>query len=344
MNNLASLISVIMPVHNAGIYLAEAVASILNQENILLELILVDDHSTDHAIENLPKKLTLDKRIKFFSSKGRGVVAAMKTGFAQAQGMYIARMDADDISLPGRLSIQFNYLQQHPEIGIAGGQVKIISHTDVAKGFSLYEKWLNNLCTPEDIERELYIESPIPNPTAFFRRESYQALDGYQDPDWAEDYDMWLRARALGIKMGKPNGIILHWREHEQRLTHCDSRYDNKLFMQAKAYYLAQCGHLLKNRKAIIWGTGPTGVYLYDILVAQNVAVEAFIDVDPRRIGGVKRGLPVLHYSEINQYTCEHDHSALIIGAVGARGARAKIRQALLDMGKKEGTDFLFAA
>lgn len=344
MNNLSSLISVIMPVHNAGVYLTEAVTSILNQKNIFLELILVDDHSTDHAIENLPAELTRDKRLRIFSSEVRGVVAAMKVGYAQAQGMYIARMDADDISLPDRLLKQFNYLQQHPEIGIAGGQVKIISQSDVAEGFLLYEKWLNNLCLPEDIERELFIESPIPNPTAFFRRDSYEALDGYQDPDWAEDYDMWLRAHALGIKMGKPDGIILHWRDHEQRLTHCDSRYDNKLFMQAKAYYLAHCEHLLKNRSAIIWGTGPTGVYLYDILVAQNVAVEAFIDVDPRRIGGLKRGVPVLHYSEINQYTCEHDNSVLIIGAVGARGARAEIRQALLDMGKKEGTDFLFAA
>lgn len=344
MSNLTSLISVIMPVHNAGIYLAEAVASILNQKNILLELILVDDHSTDHVIENLPAELTQDYRFKFFSSEGFGVVAAMRTGYTQAQGMYIARMDADDISLPDRLFKQFNYLQQHPEIGIAGGQVKIISDSDIAEGFLRYEKWLNKLCLPEDIERELFIESPIPNPTAFFRRESYEILKGYQDPDWAEDYDLWLRAHASGIKMGKPDGVLLHWRDHEQRLTHCDSRYDNKLFMKAKAYYLARSRHLLKQRKVIIWGTGSTGVYFHDILVEQNVEVEAFIEVHPRRIGGIKRGLPVLHFSEINQYTRKHNNTALIIGAVGARGARAEIRQSLLDMGKVEGTDFLFAA
>lgn len=343
MSSFSSLISVIMPVHNAGMYLAEAVESILNQKDTSLELILVDDHSTDHAIKNLPAKLTQDLRFNIYSSAGHGVVAAMKTGYAHAQGVFIARMDADDISLPNRLSEQYNYLQQHPEIGIAGAQVKIFSDSDIEQGFQLYEKWLNQLCLPEDIERELFIESPIPNPTAFFRRESYEKLNGYQDPEWAEDYDMWLRAHALGIKMGKPKGTLLQWREHANRLTHRDNRYNNKLFMKAKAYYLSRSHHL-KQRKAVIWGTGPTGVYIHDILLEHNVEVEAFIEVDPRRVGGVKRGLPVLHFSEINQYTYNRNKAVLIIGAVGARGAREEMRQALFDMGKEEGIDFLFAA
>ena len=343
MSNFIPLISVIMPVHNAGRYLAEAVASILCQNNISFELVLVDDHSTDHAIKNLPDKLLKNCRLKIYSSAGRGVVAAMKTGYLHARGRYIARMDADDISLPDRLSEQYKYLQQHPEIGIAGAQVKIFSQSGIEQGFTLYEEWLNQLCSPEDIERELFIESPIPNPTAFFRREVYEKLNGYQDPEWAEDYDMWLRAHALGVKMGKPKGVLLHWREHDKRLTHCDSRYDNKLFMQAKVYYLSR-SHYLQQRKAIIWGTGPVGVYIHDILLKNNIEVEAFIDVNPRRIGGVKRSLPVLHFTEINQYTNNRDDALLIIGAVGARGARSEMRQALLEMGKEEGIDFLFAA
>lgn len=342
MDHVSPLISVIMPVHNAGIYLLDAVASILNQKNVNIELILVDDHSTDNAIKLLPGSLVQDYRFKLHSSSGHGVVAAMQTGYKQSQGMYIARMDADDIALPNRLSLQLNYLHESPEIGIAGGQIKIVSDTTVEQGFLLYEKWLNLLCLPEDIERELFIESPIPNPTAFFRRECYEALNGYQDPEWAEDYDIWLRAHALGIKMGKPEGVILHWREHENRLTHCDSRYDNKLFMKAKAHYLASNNHYLKHRKAIIWGTGPTGVYFHDILTEKNVDVIAFIEVNPRRVGGIKRKCPVIHFTEINGYTSSNE--ALIIGAVGARGAREKMRQALLDMGKEEGTDFLFAA
>ena len=221
--------------------------------------------------------------------------------------------------------------------------MKIISNSEIANGFALYEKWLNKLCLPEDIERELFIESPIPNPTAFFRREIYEKLNGYHDPIWAEDYDLWLRAHALGIKMGKPKGVLLHWREHNRRLTHCDERYNNKLFMQAKAHYLARSHHL-KGRKAIIWGAGPTGIYLHDILREQNIDVAIFLDVDTRLIGKTKKGIPVLHFSELNNYIEEQQVAALIIGAVGARGAREKIRQALFEMGKEEGADFLFAA
>lgn len=343
MDNTSSLISVIMPAHNAGSYLVEAVKSILNQQHVLFELILVDDHSDDQSINNLPTELIQDPRFKIISAQGHGVVAAMKTGYVHARGMYIARMDADDISLPHRLSEQYDYLQKHPEIGIAGAQVKIFSNNNIEQGFLIYEKWLNQLCLPQDIERELFVESPIPNPTAFFRREVYDLLSGYQDPEWPEDYDMWFRAHALGIKMGKPKGILLHWREHDKRLTHCDSRYHNKRFIKAKAHYLSRSHYLIK-KKAIIWGTGPTGLNIHDILLENNIEVEAFIEVDPRKIGGIKRGLPVFHFSEIRQHTEHRQNSVLIIGAVGARGARDKMRQALLKMGKEEGTDFLFAA
>ena len=336
---LPALISVIMPVRNAGSYLLVAVDSILQQEKVNLEMILVDDHTSDGSIKALPATLLNNKRLKYISAEGNGVVAAMATGYNLAQGEYIARMDADDIALPSRLFQQLTYLHQHPEIGIAGAKVKITGNESVGEGMQLYETWLNSLCAPAEIERDLFIESPIPNPTAFFRRKSYEQLGGYADPGWAEDYDMWLRAHAAGIKMGKPDEVLLHWREHPSRLTHCDSRYDTKLFLKAKAYYLATGKQYLKNRNAIIWGTGPNGIYIHDVLVEHNVNVEAFIEVNPRRIGGVKRGLPVLHFEVLNQYT-----DALIIGAVGARGARQEMRQALLQMGKREGRDFLFAA
>jgi len=334
----SELISVIMPTHNPGSFLIAAVKSILNQTDVLLELIIVDDHSTDDAIERLPPNLLNDSRIKIIPSVGKGVVAAMKTGVSNAQGNYIARMDADDIALPERLITQLCYLHNNPSIGIAGAQVKIISSEPINKGFKLYESWLNQLCSPEDIEQELFVESPIPNPTAFFRREIYDILGGYHDSEWAEDYDLWLRAHTAGIKMGKPIGILLHWREHERRLTHCDKRYDNKLFLKAKAHYLVE-RYNLADRKVIIWGTGPIAIYLHDRLAENGVNIEAFLEVNPNRIGGAKRGLPVYHYEKASKYS-----DAIIISAVGARGARIKIREALIDMDKREGRDFLFAA
>ena len=97
------LVSVVLPVYNGGKFLARAVESILSQDHSNLELLLIDDRSTDGAIAALGKD---DTRLNVFKSRGRGVVDAFNTGFALCRGAYIARMDADDISLPERISCQ----------------------------------------------------------------------------------------------------------------------------------------------------------------------------------------------------------------------------------------------
>lgn len=329
------LITVIMPVHNAGVYLRAAVESILNQQYSSLELILVDDHSDDGAIERLA--IIRDPRLKIVSSQQRGVVNAMHEGFRHAQGDYIARMDADDESLPQRLQTQLYYLQQHEDIGIAGSQVEIFSHRPLDGGLQRYQAWLNNVYEPEDIQRELFIESPMPNPGVMFRREVYERLGGYQDPVWAEDYDAWLRADCEGIRMGKPQGILVRWRDHGKRLTHVDNRYSQRNFMRAKAHYLAR--HKLKNKTAIIWGTGPNGVLFHDLLKEHGINIKGFIDIHPRRVGGVKRDLPVWSMDVINEISDE-----VIIGAVGSWGAREKIRDYLEQRGFEEASGYIFVA
>ena len=106
-----------MPVHNGGAHLEAAVDSILSQTHRNLELILIDDHCTDDAVAALDKS---DPRLKIFNSRGRGVVNACNTGFDRCKGEFIARMDADDLSLRQRFEHQLDYLAQHPAIDIAG--------------------------------------------------------------------------------------------------------------------------------------------------------------------------------------------------------------------------------
>ena len=327
-------ISVIMPVHNGGEYLQPAITSILQQNYQDFELIIVDDHSTDDAVSKLQVH---DDRVKLLSANNRGVVSAMNLGAAEAKGNYIARMDADDEALPQRLALQLEYLEKNPDVGIVASQVEIFSDDELGGGFQVYQDWLNSVCTPEQIQRELYVESPLPNPSVMFRREVYQQLNGYRESSWAEDYDCWLRANAMNIKMAKPDGILLRWRDHDQRLTRSNERYSLENFMRAKAHYLTQS--LLDNRDVVIWGTGPTGVQFCDLLQQQNINVTGFIDVHPRRIGGEKRGLPVWSMDKVTGLRDE-----IIISAVGSRGARQEIRDELLKKGKQEGQDFIFVA
>ena len=329
----APLVSVVLPVRDAGRYLRVAVASILGQSYSPLELIVVDNGGNGEWL----RSLVPDHRLRIVECPQAGVVAAMAVGVARARGQFIARMDGDDIATPDRLCKQMAYLVDNPEVGIAGGQVRLFREQGLGGGFRTYEHWVNGLCTPRDIDREIFVESPIPNPTALFRREVYRALGGYREVGWPEDYDLFLRAHAAGVPMGKPDGVVLHWRDHEHRLTRCDARYDDNRFMQTRGYYLARGP--LRRRSAIIWGAGPCGARLYDVLRANGATIDGFVDVHPRRVGGHKRGLPVW---PIEQASRAGD--ALVIGAVRARGARERIRQHLRSNDRQEGRDFLFAA
>ena len=331
---LNPLVSVVMPVHNGGAYLAAAVESILTQSHTKFELILVDDQSTDGAIAALGKT---DPRLKILDSECRGVVHAFNTGFAHCMGDFIARMDADDISLAKRLEFQLDYLDRHPDIDIAGCCVEIFSEQGIQGGLERYQSWLNSLRDPGQIHRQIFIESPLPNPGVMLRRNALQKLGGYRDVEWPEDYDLLLRADAAGLKMGKPEPVLLHWREHDTRLTHTDTRYNREQFMRAKTHFLVH--HRLVGRPVIIWGAGSTGRQIHDLLVAEGGTVDGFIEVHPRRIGGKKRDLPVWSIDK-----CKEPGLPMILVAVGAAGARGDIATFMSGLNLGEGEDYLFVA
>lgn len=328
------LISVLMPVHNGGEYLAVAVDSILTQSYTSLELILIDDHSTDGAITALDKS---DPRLKIHHCNGRGVADAFNTGFAHCEGVYVARMDADDISLPQRLQCQLDYLTQNPGVGIAGGCVEIFSESGIQGGLRRYQTWLNSVRTPQQVHLQIFIESPLPNPATMFRRSVLEQLNGYCDPGWPEDYDLYLRADAAGVQMGKPVPVVLRWREHDSRITHTDGRYKREHFMRAKTHFLVH--HRLNKANVVIWGAGPTGVQIHDLIVSEGGQVEGFIEVHPRRIGGRKRGLPVWPIDK-----CIEPGLAMVLVAVGAAGARAEIAEFMSGNNLTDGEDYLFVA
>ena len=328
------LVSVVLPVRNGGKFLKPAVNSILSQTFENLELILIDDHSTDAAVSALDKS---DLRLKIHKSNGKGVINACNTGFGFCRGQFIARMDADDISLPGRLHCQLDYLDRHPDVDIAGSCVEIFSDQGIQGGLKRYQTWLNSVREPDQVHRQIFIESPLPNPGVMFRLAALKQLRGYQDNGWPEDYDLFLRADAANMRMGKPAPVLLRWREHESRLTHTDPLYQREKFMQAKTHYLVR--HRLEGQAVIIWGAGPTGRLMYDLIIAEGGKVEGFIEVHPRRIGGQKRGLPVWPTDKI-----ENLGNAMLLVAVGAAGAREEIAAFIHPHNKIEGQDYLFVA
>jgi glycosyltransferase involved in cell wall biosynthesis len=122
------LISVIMPVYNGEKYLNEAVESILGQSFADFELIVIDDGSTDGSAAILESFCQNDVRVIIRQhSQNQGITVALNTGLALARGKYIARMDADDISLSERFEKQVAFLEKHPEIDVIGSAVQMIN-------------------------------------------------------------------------------------------------------------------------------------------------------------------------------------------------------------------------
>ncbi len=331
-------VSVLMPCYNAAATLDEAVASILSQTLAHLELVAVDDGSTDETAARLEAWAAQDSRVRLIRQEHRGIVGALCTGLDGCRAPIIARMDADDRSLPERLARQVDYLERHPEIAVVGCRVAGFPAGQVREGFQVYLDWMNSLITPEDIARQIWVESPLAHPSVVMRREWVERVGGYQDHGWPEDYDLWLRLHLAGAKLGKVEDVLLEWREHHGRLTRTDSRYSVENFLRLKAHYLMQ-GPLQGRRSVIVWGAGQMGRRLSKHLMRQGAPLAAFVDIDPAKVGRRRRGLPVVAPDGLPTLWRTLPRP-VVLAAVGARGARVLIREQLTAMGLLEGQDW----
>ena len=272
----------------------------------------------------------------------RGIVAALQAGLALCRAPLVARMDADDIALPQRLAAQVAFLETHPQVAVVGTQVEPFPPQRVGPGLRRYLAWQNALLDDAAIRREIFIESPFTHPSVVFRREAVLAVGGYRDPGWPEDYDLWLRLYLAGARFGKVPQVLLRWRERPHRLTRIDPRCSGENFQRAKAFYLAH-GPLAERDAVFLWGAGPTGRRLGRLLLAFGVPVRAYLDIDPKKIGRTRHGLPI-HAPEDLPRLWRAARRPALVAAVGALGARALIRQRLTVQGLREGEDWWFAA
>lgn len=335
-------ISVLMPCYNAAQTLDEALRSLEAQTLQDFEVIAVDDGSTDGTGDILQHWSERDQRLRVITTPHGGIIAALSTGLNACRAGLIARMDSDDRCLPQRLEQQHQYLQAHPQVDLVSCQVRGFPAGQVRQGFEIYLQWLNRLLSDEDIRREIFVESPLPHPSVMVRMSSLERAGGYQEHGWPEDYDLWLRLYLQGARFAKLPQVLLEWREHPERLTRTDSRYSLENFIRAKAHYLAH-GPLAGRDAVLIWGAGMVGRRLGKQLQRLDMPLAAYIDIDPRKIGRTRRGLPILAPQDLMDCWSRYRRPALL-AAVGARGARQLIRQRLQKMALIEGQDWWSAA
>lgn len=335
-------VSVVMPCFNAAETLDEAVASILESDLEDLELIAVDDGSTDETGARLADWARGDPRVRPLSRPHEGLIEALNAGWRMARAELVARMDADDRVDPTRLGKQVSMLREQPGIAAVGSLVESFPPEDVRPGFRAYVDWLNSLLTPEEIARDIFVESPLAHPSVTIRRSWLERMEGYAEFGWPEDYDLWLRMYLAGARFSKVPEVLFYWREHPDRATRTDSRYSVENFLRAKAHYLMK-GPLKARDGLLIWGAGQMGRRLSKHLLHEGAALAAFIDVDPNKIGRQKRGRPVIAHERLMDWWRRYQRPGLI-AAVGSRNARQQIRNFLSELGLVEGTDWWAAA
>jgi len=330
-----------MPCYNAQASVARAVASIQAQTMSDWQLIVVDDGSEDHSAEVVAGIATEDHRIQLIKRPHEGVAAASNAGFEAAEGSLIARMDADDVSLPDRLEKQRDALLGQPDLSAVSCLARFAGDTDSAGGYAHHVAWTNRHITPEQIELNRFIDLPLPHPTLMYHRELIENFGDYRDGDFPEDYEMILRWIAGGAMIGKLNEVLYDWHDPASRLSRNDPRYDMEAFHNCKAPYLTRAieesGQ--SHRELWIWGAGRPARKCARPLESAWKPAAGFIDVDPRKIGRNLHGRPVVSSEDLPP-----KEQAIIVSYVGTRGARERIREDLLASDRVEGMDFWICA
>ncbi|OGD83846.1 hypothetical protein A2572_02660 [Candidatus Collierbacteria bacterium RIFOXYD1_FULL_40_9] len=210
LNSTKPLVSVIIPVYNANGYLLQAVDSIQNQTYKNLEIIVIDDGSTDETPKILGTIAKKDKRIKILTNKKNlNIASSLNRGIKLAKGKFIARMDADDIALPNRIEKQIKFLQTHPGVVILGGQCKTIDITDKVIGHKFFP------VLDKDIKDAMYFENPIQHPTVIFNTNLIPKNFTWYNTNLppAEDYDLFFRLAQFG-KFHNLKSVVLKYRQY----------------------------------------------------------------------------------------------------------------------------------
>jgi glycosyltransferase involved in cell wall biosynthesis len=330
-----------MPVFNAASSLAKSIQTIRDQTLADWELLIIDDGSTDGTRDVLGQAARLDARVRVIDQHHAGIVSALNRALSAAKGRLIARMDADDEAHPDRLAEQVQFMQQRPEIGVAGSYVRFGGDRTTAAGYGLHVDWLNSLVEPEAIYLNRFVESPFAHPSVMFRRELIDQLGGYRESAFPEDYELWLRWLEAGVRMAKVRRELLVWNDAPDRLSRVDRRYDSDAFYRCKAVYLARWLHrtVAATRPILVWGAGRPTRQRARHLEAEQVRISGYIDIDPRKIGRVLAGRKVIGPDELPP-----PKECFVLGYVAKRGARDLARAHLQTRGFVEGEDFLMTA
>lgn len=204
MQNNNPLVSIVIPVHNGEKYITEALDSCINQTYSTLEIIVVDDESTDNTLDILKEYEKKDNRIQVISvSKQNGLGNVINIGIRQSKGKYIARLDADDVMYPTRLEKQIEYLEGNQDCVAVGGQIDIIDAESKVTGHREYA------IEDRDIKRNMFLFMPFAHPAVMLRKSSVEEVGLYPENVWkVEDVKFFFLLSQKGTYHNLPDTVL----------------------------------------------------------------------------------------------------------------------------------------
>ena len=221
------IVTVLMPVFNGEKYLDASINSILKQTYKDFEFLIIDDGSTD-ATDGIVHSFN-DSRIKFLKNQNNlGIVATLNKGISLAQGEFIARMDADDISLPHRLEKQVNFMRKHMHIGICGCGIINFGNRNYINIYPEKEK---------DIRALLLFNAAFPHPGVMAKTELLKKYKYNGRFRFAQDYELWTRIIHATHCANLPE-VLLHYRQYDQQTSQKKRSEQLKLADQVRFNYL----------------------------------------------------------------------------------------------------------
>lgn len=216
-----------MPVYNAGDYLIDAVASIIQQDMGDWELICINDGSTDTSGQTLERFAALDPRIRVLHQSNQGIVDALNAGCAMARAPLLCRMDCDDLAMPTRLSLQTQFLQKNPKCCVVGGAILEMDSDGDRLGVSRLPTAHNAI-----VDNLLHRKTGHFHPTTMIRAAALRAVDGYRKQyQWIEDHDLWLRL-AGRAELANLHDVVLCYRQHASSVCWQRSEQQRELMNQ----------------------------------------------------------------------------------------------------------------
>lgn len=202
------LLSVVLPVYNCAMYIEDAINSILNQTIQDFEIIVIDDCSTDDTIAII--EAFMDTRIRIIKKESnKGLIDSLNIGFETAKGIYIARMDGDDINELDRFEKQLEILQNNPEIQACGCWLKT---------FGSYSTIIKHKKFHKEIQAQLLISNPMSLGATMLKRKAYENYRFENSKIHAEDYDFWARS-AWDCSMYNIQEALYNYRVHNSQVS-----------------------------------------------------------------------------------------------------------------------------